>query len=322
MHSFLWVNNVAAITGGTLGATLSMTKAFPDCEHTVLSRSGEWTEEAQQLFGGNVSLVLNERPIDLMVDKAFDVVVYQNSPLDFIPSSHPQNPMTVYVLHSNRYDHAQCAARCRRAVVVSRWLRQKTNSQSPVLYQPVTIPANLGMISHEPFPNELQILRICTPNPRKWRLQDFEESLLAVDSIDRPMHFHFVGCPEETASRLMGKLNHPITFYEASWKARSLISECDILLYDTSLEESFGRTVREAQRCGTVPVVSRLGGFIEQITDGVDGFLCSKPSEFKTAIDNLIHPPTYSAVSSAALRKGEEGSLMNFRERFLKLLNQ
>ncbi len=62
--------------------------------------------------------------------------------------------------------------------------------------------------------------------------------------------------------RFMGKQNH----------VERLIPQTDILLLPSRLE-SFGLVALEAMACGVVPIATRVGGLLEVVTPGRDGFL-------------------------------------------------
>lgn len=315
MTRFLWVNNVTSLTGGTTQATLCMLRAFPECEHTVLCRSGNWSEDDKRIFGSNVSLVSGKTVNDVLGEQEHDIIVYQNSPSDFIPMQHIGNPLTFYYTHSMRRDANACAARCHKSAVVSKFLKGKIDSPSPVLYQPV-----LKVEQNRHRDTGLSVVRICTPNPKKWKPVDYMGSLTAVRGTHKVERIVLVGCPEPDKKEVEARIG-PVEFRDASFEARSVLGECSILLYDTSIEETYGRVVREAQRAGCIPVVKRIGGFTEQIVYGLDGFLCNHDEDFAAAVHYLSNSVVENGVRDTTIATGErEGSLSVFRERFIGLL--
>jgi len=162
--------------------------------------------------------------------------------------------------------------------------------------------------------------RLCNPREENWpeSMLDFYRFL----AERRPrVRWEFVGCPAEVRPRLAEACRN-VVFHEAGFQARSLLWSWHAMLYDSgAVVHSYGRTLCEAQRAGCVPVVNRLGGFLEQIEDGRTGFLCQGPEEFARALERLEDPETWSALSRQGRAAGDErGSLARWRESFLEIL--
>jgi hypothetical protein len=322
---FLFVNNVACLVGGTAQCTLSMVKSFPDCEHHILALAGEFSAEDKQLFGSNCTLVTGPRVARYLSENHFDVICYQNSRIDDIPHQPPQGTLCVYIAHSPAAPVRLVPERVQKFCVVSEFLKQKLKCDWPVIHQPVQKPTPYASVGtdwcrHQRKSGKLVIGKLCTPNNQKWKLADFIESLLAIDSDNRYQKaFHFVGAPQIAIDAITSHVESPMHFSPPSPHARGYLCEWDVLLTATSIEETFGRTVREAQRAGCVPVVSRIGGFVEQITDGTTGMLCEDTRHFVTSCDHVRL--WRDKFRSDCMYAGDrDGSLATFRTNFLNLL--
>ncbi len=90
------------------------------------------------------------------------------------------------------------------------------------------------------------------------------------------------------------------------------------MLYDSDVAETYGRVVCEAQRCGCIPIVSNRGGFVEQIDNGVDGFLCDGVESFRAVLKEVAEPGVRRIMSEKAVISGDSrGKLSIWREKFL-----
>jgi glycosyltransferase involved in cell wall biosynthesis len=77
------------------------------------------------------------------------------------------------------------------------------------------------------------------------------------------------------------------------------------LLVSASYEEGFSNTILEAMASGLPVVATRVGGNLEQVLDGITGYLVSPgcPDELSAAINQLLDDP------AAAQKMGRHGSL-------------
>ena len=83
------------------------------------------------------------------------------------------------------------------------------------------------------------------------------------------------------------------------------MAKWDILLYSNrDVPESFGRTAAEAMRAGCVPVMDRLGGFVEQVRAGC-GYLCSTRDDFVAALEELSDGAVRERLSLQAKRHAD-----------------
>lgn len=291
---FLWVNNLAALTGGTFQCTLSMIKSLPDCQHNVLALSGS-IEGMQPYFGDNVRLQVGKKIREYIEFCRPDVVVYQNTSANEIPNSNPINCRTVYYLHSPHGGAKTALGRCDVSFIVSDYLATKVGADSNlVLHQPVHIPTNPDKLTR-PVDNFV-LGRICTPKPSKWKTESVLEPL---QSFNRDCEcewlnnftLHFVGATDQAKQQIGSffetewtKPKPKIIHTEASVEARALYHSWHCLVYSTEIEETYGRTVKEAQRCGCYPVVSHIGGFVEQIPGVRVGYLCKSKDDWSAGV--------------------------------------
>jgi glycosyltransferase involved in cell wall biosynthesis len=83
----------------------------------------------------------------------------------------------------------------------------------------------------------------------------------------------------------------------------------DIVLYPTSGEEPFGLVPLEGMASGKPVIVSRSGGLIESVVDGVTGFLIPKEEDYLLAqrLTTLLkHPDLAEELGQAGRRHAEE----------------
>ena len=294
---FLWVNNVPSIVGGTLNCTHSMCKALPNHDHMVLSLQGEFRSAEKEAFAGVAQLTT--RWVDA------DVVVFQNSPMNEVVHSGANH--SVYYYHSEH--RSPIASRFTdHQFFVSDYLKNKLSLPGEVLYQPVTRPKE----RFQRHKKDVVIGRLCTPTKEKWVLDEFLPHLVACKGIPG-VWFDLVGCPEAIKSTVQTSLDHKVSFFPCSFSARSLLHTWDCLVYTASQHETFGRTVREAQRCGCVPVVSNHSGLAEQVRDG-HGFAVSSPQDVYNAVIRSKEDP---GLKSRCRDYGDQmGSLENWAHKF------
>ncbi|MFC1644218.1 glycosyltransferase family 9 protein, partial [Candidatus Omnitrophota bacterium] len=107
---------------------------------------------------------------------------------------------------------------------------------------------------------------------------------LMVDKIVR-----FVGSDEDVAE-VMGKL--------------------DVFVSANRQQEAFGRSVIEAQARGVPVVATRIGGVLENVTDGVTGLLCEpmNPSDMAAKILSYVQSPSLMQEVAARARAHVEES--------------
>jgi glycosyltransferase involved in cell wall biosynthesis len=70
-----------------------------------------------------------------------------------------------------------------------------------------------------------------------------------------------------------------------------ILSAIDVFIYRTNLTETWCRAVTEAMAAGLPVVAEKKGGIVEQIEDGVDGFLCDSDAEMVERTKQLVRDP-------------------------------
>ena len=315
----LHVTNVASVTGGTLNCALSMVKSFPECQCTVFSFSGKFSPEDQSLFPKG-TVLRNGLNLNEMRGQHFDLVIYHNTPATRMPNADLAN-YSVYYFHSAYSGPRTAAERCDLQLCVSQHLANQLGMDATtVLHQPVHLPA----YTKGPEDQKFCIGRICTPTPTKWHIPDVIPPVAALlDALGDKVRFEFVGATAG-AREALEALGGDTTFIPASHEARSRMHHWQAMLYLSQVTESFGRTVREAQRCGCWPIVSKRGGFIEQIKDTGAGTLIdmnSRPHEqVVRAVKNLMDVPRQVIRDTCRKVGDENGSLKVWRDKFLDRL--
>lgn len=319
---FLWVNNVGSVIGGTMACTLSMVRSLPDAEHTVFT-FGRFGDTEYKAFPQGVKLVSGSNLRDFIGSQKFDVIVFQNTAIEAMPNTYVNRPLLVYYQHSNHRSGKQARERCDITFCVSKYLADLAGlSCDDVLYQPVTIPPRVKDESYDERTKRYPFVigRICTPNPNKWRKEDvidlYHQIMEHREMFDDKVGFHFVGASDPVKEELFKYPN--CLFSPPSFEARGYLHEWDCYLYKSQLKETYGRVVKEAQRCGCVPIVSNQGGFREQIDSGVTGYLCDTEREFVSAVEYTFK----GEIKPAELGKygDSTGGLKVFRDEFLRRL--
>lgn len=303
--------NVLSPTGGTLACVYSIKKALPDWEHHVVgcnSGTGSVAPAVREWLGCDVQKQRRMTPA-LYAEISPDVVIYHNVSTDSMGQSLP-DCLRFYYQHSAFNGAMAARKRCDYFWTVSNWLRDRTGVKH-VYHQPCPVPVKTA-----PRATEFTVGRICTPLPKKWR--DVVPLYRRLASENPEVQWEFVGATGTLQDELTEAVGGKAQFYSPSWEARSHLHRWHAVLYDSELEESYGRIVCEAQRCGTIPIVSARGGFMEQIEHGRTGFLCNGPDEFSQCLKLARDPDVRADVSVAAKDAGDfRGSLQRWREQFL-----
>lgn len=318
---FLWVNNVCSILGGTLNATLSMVCSFPDADHTVFGFGSRFGSEEYEAFPDGVKLVSGSNLQDFVRNKKFDVIVFQNTPIELMPNRYLNKPLTVYYQHSNHRSAKQAREKCDIFFCVSNYLANLADvSTDHVLYQPVTVPQKIEDEEYEEWSKQFASVagRICTPNPNKWKKEDVV-GLVEKVGFNNGIGFHFVGATDPIKEAFKG--NEAVYFSNPSFKARGYLREWDYLLYKSQQTETYGRVVKEAQRSMCIPIVSNHSGFKEQIDNAVTGFLCNDDHAFIGYLQRQENED-HSVVNVDEMKHiaSKTSSLKIWREEFLRRL--
>ncbi len=313
--------NVGNIVGGTAACAWSVTKSLPDAEHTVVFRSAPTKETREAFAHCKIEVAKNVEP-GLLEKWGGDFLLLHNvSPENvFWNQNRPalKIPVLQYV-HSAMRRHAGADL----TVVCSLFLAQRLNRNGvKVVYQGVPCPKDTAGNGSVRSGKEFIVGRICTPCAKKWPgwLVQFYQKL----SAEFPeIRWEFVGCPDAFRPELFRACHQQATFHEAGWEARRHLNRWRVLLYhNPDVEETFGRTVAEAMRAGTVPVVDNAGGFVEQIGTQ-NGYLCSDQKAFSAALEEQSSFELWSR-KSACCRETTDTlfSFRSFRQRLLESFEQ
>lgn len=305
----LQVNNLASMVGGTANCALSITKCFPDMQHHI-HFIGFSNDEAEKAFAGHEVTCgqIKQSYLD-----AADIAIFHNTGEQNFPQHLPSNLLSVFYQHSAARSLVSCAKRCDFHLSVSKFLSNKVGA-GQVVYQPVELVDGIEDSRQKP-----RIIRYCTPNTAKWP-EGVEKLYEAIASEHRDtFRFLFVGCPESLKKRLFTACGDA-NFLPASPGAIQFLGASDILLYEGP-EETYGRTICEAQRSGCLPIVSNHGGFSEQIENGKTGFLFSSHSEVGGILDDLKEMDSFEKFMVPLRQSGDtRGSRSSFRRNFLRTI--
>lgn len=306
----LSVANVASLLGGTGRCAVDCVRALPDWEHQVIFRGGSRLGECREAL--NCPTFRGQFLVE-QVAKKFqpDVILYHNTQANQVPRHLPG--LSVFYQHSANHEGNKRPFRAR--LIVSNALADRLElPREEVLYQPVAKP---------PFPANFQrdkritIGRLCTPTRSKWdhQLLPWYRSLIRRFPDYR---WEFVGAPDWFQRPLETEFGDQVGFLPAGVNAASRMHSWDALLY-RGVWESYGRTICEAQQCGCIPIAEKTGGVVEQIKDGVDGFLFAADAELHAALEALTDCDWKLKMKISGLHAGRErGSLSGWRRRFLE----
>lgn len=307
--------NLANIVGGTGACGWSITRCFPDWQHGVWFRTGRSLSADTAKAFQHCKLYLGETPEAAIENFQPDVMIFHNISSTGVPQALPADVPTIYYVHSALRDLKITRERFDVPFVVSKHLASKVElDEKYVLYQPVPIPPSAGMISRRPG----TIGRICTPKSDKWHERDVLPIYERLGKDFPKVQFEFVGAPEPLQEKLTAILGDRAKYFEPSWQMREKFNEWHMMVYNSSVEESYGRVVCEAQRGGCVPIVCKRGGFIEQINEPCDGFLCENPDDFSAGVELVLSKPWDH--HQMRLNAGNRGSFKLFRQSILKTL--
>ncbi|MEZ6056554.1 MAG: glycosyltransferase [Planctomycetaceae bacterium] len=323
MH-LLQICNVGDVCGGTAACAWTITRALPECQHSVafLSRV---KEETRRHFGHTRVLEWKQVSPDGVRKLRPDLVLLHNTsegrgvPIKEVAS--------IQYLHSaitplSAPITVACSQELRSRLELSS--RQIGDRVSSVLYQPVPVPPRPTHWTGETrwLRDRMVVGRICTPTSRKWPVElipFYQELAASCRSID----WEFVGCPTILQDDLRRACLGRAVFHPASWGARSHLWRWDAMLYHhPTLSETFGRTCAEAMRAGCIPIVDDRGGFREQVTPKT-GLLCRQTSEFVTALMTLQSRSRRWVMQRQATQMAHDRfSLQAFSVAFRELLRE
>ena len=113
---------------------------------------------------------------------------------------------------------------------------------------------------------------------------------------------------ELTIRRLM--IGDIVRFIGSDEDVSEVMKELDVLVSANREQEAFGRSVIEAQARGVPVVATKVGGVVENITDGATGLLCEPmdPSDMADKILQYAKLPELTQKIAASARKHVEKS--------------
>jgi hypothetical protein len=317
----LQVCNVASMTGGTANCAWSITKALPDMRHRVHFLGRTIPDSVSAAFSG--CELTGGHKIDSEILSSVDLAIFHNTGPNLFPQYIPDNLATVYYQHSAFPAAAGIRKRCSKVFSVSKWLAKECGlKDSDVLHQPVPIPPTRDKW---PENERIRVTRFCTPNPQKWDEKDvlpfYRQLFTKIPDVD----WTFVGAPHPVEMKLRNIAAEAIatvTFEDASHGQRSILHTSDVLIHHSSVTESYGRTICEAQRCGCYPIVDNRGGFVEQIENRLTGALCDHESDFIFELQYFIDSTKdgHSFKEILKLNGNARGALSVWRHKFLSAL--
>ena len=304
----LQVNNSSSMVGGTANCSLSITRAFPDCEHSVHFTTFS-SKEAEIAFSGH-RVTCGE--VTQSVMQGHDLVIFHNTPEQRFPAHIPAECVTVFYQHSAARSCSVPRSRCDFRFVVSEFLADRVGLQKDtVLYQPVEKADRI-----EDGRTRSRVIRYCTPNSAKWP-EGMEKLYEAISKeLSGAFEFLFIGAPEFAQKRLKAIVPDAV-FLPASPTAIRFLGASDVLLY-SGPEETYGRVVCEAQRSGVYPIVSNIGGFREQICGVNSGQICGSDNEFVAAL--YYYSREKPSIEKLIECGDSRGSHSVFRKSFLRAL--
>lgn len=100
-------------------------------------------------------------------------------------------------------------------------------------------------------------------------------------------------------------LHQTVEFVGSSQDIPGLLKEMDLLVFASREKEAFGRVIIEAGACGVPVVATRLGGTVDILEDGKDGFLVppGDPLALSEAILRLLRDPSLAASFAKRFRE-------------------
>lgn len=295
MPHLLQVCNVGRIVGGTAACAWTVMRALPEFEHRVLFLSPPDRKTVDAFAPVSANFAARSLAEEIAAIRP-DAILLHNTSAERLPRK--TDVPTVLYLHSQISTLTPADV----TVCCSHWLaRRMRRPPECVLWQAVPKVS----FAQQRDPSKLVVGRLCTPQAKKWpgAIVPFYADLAAKYP---QIQWEFIGCPSELRISLTTACRGRAAFHPAGWEQRTHLARWDALLYShPAAPESFGRTAAEAMRAGCIPVVDRLGGFIEQIPTGC-GFLCDSPVDFEDALTKLTDHDVRQAISCRAEQHADE----------------
>jgi glycosyltransferase involved in cell wall biosynthesis len=195
--------------------------------------------------------------------------------------------------------------------------------KNPVVCPPCIDAAKYKSIERSPDNARCVIGKLCSSwNAKKYPPQ-LQRVLAHIGKKYSQTTFEVVGAAKHWPRPVIPRLSMPA---EKSKPVQTFLAGYDIFVYmnDSTLPETWGRSVTEAMAAGLPVVADRRGGIVEQIEDGVDGFLCLTEAEYIDRISMLVEDPKlrYEMGQRAREKACRDFGLPQLRERTCGVLFQ
>jgi glycosyltransferase involved in cell wall biosynthesis len=225
------------------------------------------------------------------------------------------------VLHRRNVIHSY--ANAEHHVVKSRWLKDMVDRHG---YDCDIVPIGLDLGVFYPRsgrrPSRPRVVSVAKPGPEGAR-RGFAESIEAFRRVheSRPdVELVFYGAEDERMPPMPFEYTNVGPIVDQN-RVADLLSSADVLL-DASLWQGFGRPGLEAMACGTVPVLTSVGGLSEYARDEENCMLVppGDPAAAAAAILRLIDDPArYRRLAACGVETAARFSHVVEAERHLEL---
>ncbi|HVQ37956.1 MAG TPA: asparagine synthase (glutamine-hydrolyzing) [Pyrinomonadaceae bacterium] len=224
---------------------------------------------------------------------------------------------------TNRRNVISSYATTEHHIVKSRWLAGRVNQHGPGC-EIVPLGLDLGVFyprgAHPP--SRPRVVAVAKPGSEATR-RGFHETIEIFHRIHavRPeVELVFYGAEPERMPSLPFEYTNMGLIFDQS-RVAELISSADVLL-DASLWQGFGRPGLEAMACGTVPVLTNVGGLTEYARDGENCVLVS-PGDAAGAASATLRlidePRLYGPLAESGRKTAERFSHVDEAQRHLEL---
>ncbi|MBK6425163.1 MAG: asparagine synthase (glutamine-hydrolyzing) [Blastocatellia bacterium] len=224
-------------------------------------------------------------------------------------------------LHRNNVIHSY--ARTEHHIVKSRWLADMVDRHGPRC-EIVPLGLDLGVFypRGERPPSRPRVVSVAAVGPEGGRrgFADTIEAFRRIHEARPDVELVFYGAERDQLPELPFDVTVAGRIYDQN-KVAALMSSADVVL-DASLWQGFGRPGLEAMACGTVPVLTNIGGLTEYARDGENSVLVppGDPAAAAKAILELIDDPArYGRLRASALETSERFSHVDEARRHLEL---
>ena len=285
----LWFMNSGSLGGSALWV-LDAVRSLPEWEHAVVHLNPPADPALVRRFAAaGVTPRYEARVTCALVDELDpEIVVLSNTDPRRIESDPPwrwllERQPVVSVHHSYVEPWIAGAA---ADMFVSRFLMSRYYplhaTRRTWLLPPGIHTADYARIARNAERRPVRVGRITSRNPAKYP-PELLDILLAV------------GCPAVVVG---GASHYPqadraqFDFPEVGERTPAeVLAGIDVFVYRTNVTETWCRAVTEAMAAGLPVVAEKKGGIVEQIEDGVDGFLCQSDAEIVERTRQLVRDP-------------------------------